>query len=261
MKDPNDLKSFDGSVNPSDFNLAADFIYIEKEWGSLFYKHFGKNTRIKAKELCAQEGNEVHLPIPRSNEENEFYRVYFGEKNVWLGIIDDSNGIATDGFEWGSRIPNEKKSIYVSRRNQENKSKILYDWLKFKGSIENNESYIKGLQLTKSGQWESIKETDEVNTVCVYNIIPNECSKCSDKYFCQYFDEKQQAKCICKFDVEDATVISNIIQESEKLQDQYMDMPSLPPHQIFYYSKDYFYNANIPELDLSRFRGYRSFNC
>ena len=177
------MNSFDSTTDPTKHNLTPDFIYIEKEWGSLFYKHFGKNNRIKAKELCEQEGTNVHLPIPRSDDENEFYRLYFGEENVWLGIIDDSNGIATDGFKWGSRIPNKRQTMYVSRRNKENQNKVLYNWLKFKGSIENNESFIKGLQLTKSGQWESVQETDEVNTVCVYNIIPS--SKLKLLKFCK----------------------------------------------------------------------------
>ena len=221
------MKSVDSSLDPRQYNLAADFIYIEKEWGSLFYKHFGKNTRIKANELCAKEGNMVHLPIPRSHEENEFYRVYFGEESIWLGIIDDSNGIATDGFNWGSKIPNERQTIYVSRRNRENKNQILYDWLKFKGSIENNQ-YIKGIQLTRSGEWKSSKQIDEVNTVCVYNIIPPKCSKCIDKYFCQYRNERQHTKCICKFDVEDPQVISNIIknhgEKAENIQNVQNDL-------------------------------------
>ena len=217
------MNTFHSSLDPSQYGLAADFIYIEKEWGSLFYKHIGEKSRIEAKQLCAQEGENVHLPIPRSDKENEFYRVYFGERNLWLGIIDDSNGLATDGFKWGSTTPNERQTIYVSRRNKEQKSQILYDWLKFKDSIENNESFVKGIQLTRSGRWQSLEETANVNSVCIFNVIPNECSKCRDEYFCHYSNKKQQTKCICKFDVEDPQVISSVIEEGQQYTQDIQD--------------------------------------
>ena len=69
----------DGFVPDSrDFDLPEDFIYIENEWGSLFYKHLGKMARNDARTNCSSFGSSVHLPIPRFIEEYEFYRAHFG---------------------------------------------------------------------------------------------------------------------------------------------------------------------------------------
>ena len=69
----------DGFVpDPRDFDLPEDFIYIENEWGSLFYKHLGSLTRKDGKLKCSSFGSSVHLPIPRFREELEFYIAYFG---------------------------------------------------------------------------------------------------------------------------------------------------------------------------------------
>ena len=57
------MKTHHSSIDPRKYGLATDFIYIEKEWGSLFYKHFGERSRIEAKQLCAQEGGNVHLML------------------------------------------------------------------------------------------------------------------------------------------------------------------------------------------------------
>ena len=64
--------------DPSEFELPQGFIYIENEWGSLFYKHLGKMTRNDAKTTCSSIGSSVHLPMPRFLEEFKFYRYYFG---------------------------------------------------------------------------------------------------------------------------------------------------------------------------------------
>ena len=64
--------------DPSDFDLPQGFIYIENEWGSLFYKHLGKMTRNDAKTTCSSFGSSIHLPKPRFLEEFNFYRIHFG---------------------------------------------------------------------------------------------------------------------------------------------------------------------------------------
>ena len=64
--------------DPRHFDLPEDFIYIENEWGSLFYKHLGKMARNDARKNCSSFGSSVHLPIPRFIEEYEFYRAHFG---------------------------------------------------------------------------------------------------------------------------------------------------------------------------------------
>ena len=68
----------DGFVpDPRDFDLPEDFIYIENEWGSMFYKHLGKMTRKDGKKTCSNFGSSVHLPILRFREELEFYKAHF----------------------------------------------------------------------------------------------------------------------------------------------------------------------------------------
>ena len=49
--------------DPRQYNLTDDYIYVELEWGSLFYKHIGNWTKSDAKFLCSREG--THLPTPR----------------------------------------------------------------------------------------------------------------------------------------------------------------------------------------------------
>ena len=43
--------------DPRQFGLTEDFIYVEKEWGSLFYKHLGKLKKTEAKQVCSQYGD------------------------------------------------------------------------------------------------------------------------------------------------------------------------------------------------------------
>ena len=46
-------------TDPRHYNLSADFIFVEQEWGSLFYKHIGKRSRSEAKMLCSEAGPTV----------------------------------------------------------------------------------------------------------------------------------------------------------------------------------------------------------
>ena len=72
--------------DPGLFNLTNDYIFVEKEWGSLFYKHIGKHNKQEAERLCSEEGSMVHLPIPRFADENKFYHEVFGDEGLWLGV-------------------------------------------------------------------------------------------------------------------------------------------------------------------------------
>ena len=72
----NDHGEFQYSLDPKDFGLPDDFIFIDRQWGSMFYKHIGYHTQPEAKRLCSAYGDTVHLPIPRSQEENEFYHTW-----------------------------------------------------------------------------------------------------------------------------------------------------------------------------------------
>ena len=68
------------------YQLPDDFVFLETDWGSLFFKHIGKMGRAVAKQICSSYGNSVGLPVPRFPEENVFYLKYFGHDELWLGI-------------------------------------------------------------------------------------------------------------------------------------------------------------------------------
>ena len=74
-------------LDPRLFNLTEDFIFVEKDWGSLFYKHIGRHNRTEAERLCSEEGEFVHLPVPRFADENMFYREVFGSKGLWFSVL------------------------------------------------------------------------------------------------------------------------------------------------------------------------------
>ena len=53
--------------------------------------------------------------------------------------------------------------------------------------------------MTNMGKWSAVSGSEEFDSVCIYNILPNEkCSKCLDKEFCRFTDrKKQKTECIC----------------------------------------------------------------
>ena len=286
--------------DPRQHGLTEDFIYVEQEWGSLFYKHMGKQTRKAAKNLCSrlspgEETNSVHLPIPRFHEENEFYKTHFGssgqntdlditlDEGLWLDVSYDVNeglksadghsfikyvrSFVTDKYNetfdyWEWRDSNigydhrggDDVSYLLSlidifdedRRDYSRKSDVIaeefieikkYDWINLTDMnvtgyfIDEGEKYVymadestvyggmkkyeweKYVFMTNTGEWQWINENEadiaeneagyrygiygneEYDTVCVYNIIPDECSECSEESFCRYTDSETECDC------------------------------------------------------------------
>ena len=62
------LKKNLGNSNPSYFGLPNDYIFTETEWGSVFYKLYGKTNFDNANALCQNDG--ASLPIPRSGTDS-----------------------------------------------------------------------------------------------------------------------------------------------------------------------------------------------
>ena len=57
---------------------------------------------------------------------------------------------------------------------------------------------LNGVKMSSSGVWGIENENRKLNAVCVYNIIPDDCSRCLNKEFCRYKDEsKTESECIC----------------------------------------------------------------
>ena len=166
--------------DPDDFGLPEDFIFIEQEWGSMFYKLIGNHTREEAKRLCSLYGDSVHLPIPRFEDENEFYLKYFAGDTLWLDISKIS-----DGFS----IPTYKSphgQLFARPANT---------WIN---------SGFEYVILTEDGEWKTTDGLNQRNSLCVLNIPPHDnCSKCYDKAFCRFTKQsRQETECVCPLDRE-----------------------------------------------------------
>ena len=234
--------------DPRQHGLTEDFIYVEQEWGSLFYKHMGKQTRKAAKNLCSrlspgEETNSVHLPIPRFHEENEFYKTHFGssgqntdlditlDEGLWLDVSYDVNEglISVDGHsfikyvrsfvtdEFDLESPNiryEYTSVDDDLDDHHRWSDLIteefvqikyHDWINLT-DMDQSEYFVtgdRGVFMKNNGEWEWINENEygskEFDAVCVYNIIPDECSECQGESFCRYtVSDKKETECDCQ---------------------------------------------------------------
>ena len=204
-------------TDPQHYGLNDDFIFVEQEWGSLFYKHIGKRTRSEAKILCSTAGPSVHLPIPRFLEEQEFYKTYFADENLWLDVIYD----ASEGVKSGNSSANGHSFIRFVRtytqindqngffnneliQTDEEVARIEYhDWITLAGNGHSGYFSTWGDQdvfLNNRGEWDWTAENDLFDAVCVYDIIPDEnCSKCQNESFCRYKDtSRKETECLCK---------------------------------------------------------------
>ena len=206
--------------------MSNDFIYIEKDWGSLFYKHFGKNTRQEAVDICSKQGKLVHLPRPRFAEENEFYRIFFSKENLWLDLKDDRIGLkSSDGNIFVSQS-------WVTLPRQTNAIEKRYDWINTNLEPRSEQEFINGVIMDQTGRWQSIDDTEKMDTVCIYNIIPNECRRCSNKTYCRFQDDRKDIECICTF---------RAVLKSDSLQD-------MPPIPGFFHTNQIDYNPQLEAL-------------
>ena len=175
--------------DPRNYNLSEDFIFIDQEWGSMFYKYIGKMEKLAAKKICSTYGDSVRLPIPRFADENEFYRTFFAENNLWLDITYTTE----TGYESasGHSFMEEVKTVSDGKKNF-NK----YEWMDNISLVnfDNN-----NIVMTNKGRWSSVSETDIFDSICIYNILPSKkCSKCLDRDFCRFTDRtKKIIECVC----------------------------------------------------------------
>ena len=177
----------------------------------MFYKHIGKRTRTEAKTLCATAGPAVHLPIPRFPEEQEFYKTYFADQNLWLDLTyDASEGIkSANGATFFKFIKtfiplDEQKGFWeeeVSQTNEKIATIKYHDWINLAGGHSGYFSVWQklGVFMNDVGEWDWTDETSLFNAVCVYNIPDENCSKCQNESFCRYKDvSRTETECICK---------------------------------------------------------------
>ena len=201
--------------DPRQYNLTDDYIYVELEWGSLFYKHIGNTTKSMAKFLCSREG--THLPTPRFDDENEFYKTHFGDDGLWLDVtFDAKKGLKSANGHWYIKYlrtftdrvdqPDFARDIMTG---DEKFAQIKYDeWISLTernpGSVAGlrdfNEWTEKDVFMTYTGVWEWAEENNSFNAICVYNIIPDEnCSKCQNESACKFDKrEEKEIECVCR---------------------------------------------------------------
>ena len=174
--------------DPRNYDLPDDYIYVELEWGSLFYKHLGKKNRTDAKSTCLRHNDKTHLPIPRFSEENEFFRTHFGDEPLWLGMSDSEEaGIYRTDFDFTLH------QLFNINGTETTGSK--FEWTK---TYFKHDSSLKGVKMSKSGQWQMEDENNLLNAICVYDIIPDECSECLNDSFCRFINStKAEVECIC----------------------------------------------------------------
>ena len=210
-----EIKKSEIVPDPVLYNLTEDFIYVEQEWGSLFYKHIGKLDRLAAKNLCSTLSRNVHLPIPRFHEENEFYKKHFGDEGLWLDITFDANdGIKSANGHSFIRYVHSFADKYDPVDNHDENFMTTEEFVEIKYhdwvNLTNNHAGIfsewgeKYVFMTNNGNWEWVdykgnEENEKYDAVCVYNIIQEECSECKEESFCQYKDsERRKTECVCQ---------------------------------------------------------------
>ena len=176
--------------DPGQYNLTEDFIYLENKWGSLFFKHLGKMKRTEAKKMCSSEGKSVHLPIPRFPAENRFYQVYFGHDKLWLGVSNSDDTAQTifktdDGQILFGVLTKLDAEILINQ----------YSWINGTSTINSGQN---GVSMSISGQWQGSNETELLDSVCIFNVLPDDCSKCLNPEYCGYKDEnRDEVQCFC----------------------------------------------------------------
>ena len=180
--------------DPRNYNLTEDFIFIDQEWGSMFYKYIGKMEKEMAKQICSNYGDSVHLPVPRFLEEKTFYQTHFGETSLWLDIIynADTGFQSSSGHSFTERVHTVSSGILKFNK---------YEWM---NTSTLNISGSHNVIMTPEGQWSTVDEQDTFDSVCVYNVMPNQkCSNCADKDFCRFTDRyKQKTECVCSKNME-----------------------------------------------------------
>ena len=90
--------------------------------GHVYYKiHDGTHNIAQARNLCEQDASFLTLPMPRNEEQNDFYYNLVGgkqEHDMWLDFSDelqegkwvDAHGEPVTWFKWKQHEPNNSNS-------------------------------------------------------------------------------------------------------------------------------------------------------
>ena len=103
-----------GPIDASRVSTEAEF-FIHKAT-HIGFIGFSVDTHF-ARHKCAADGNNIHLPMPKSEAENQWYQSYAAKASIprfWLGINDvdvegewkTDNGELQTYFKWHPKQPN-----------------------------------------------------------------------------------------------------------------------------------------------------------
>ena len=100
------------------------------------------------------------------------YFIDEGEKGVNMAYTDESTTYGWQLYEW-------EKYVLMTNTGE-------WKW------INENEANIA---VDEYGDRIGIYGNEKYDTVCVYNIIPDECSECSEESFCRYTNSETECDC------------------------------------------------------------------
>lgn len=158
--------------------------------------------RTEANQFCSRYGTAVGLPVPRFPEENAFYRTYFAHDELWLGVSNSGQGSKHRKFLLMA-VDDHLVSICAFIPDADNNGQTIcksddgqtlfgpatinpyHQWINYAEIISSAE---KGVAMSGSGRWQGRDENDRLDSVCVFNIIPDECSDCTNRNYCRYED-------------------------------------------------------------------------
>lgn len=129
-------------TDPTTYNLPADYIYTEKEFGTFFYKSRGRQDASRADASCRADG--ARLPVPRTLAENNFYASLAGNQ-VWLGVNDKAKE--------GTWADTEGKPV---------------SWTLFGPGEPNNAGRGEDIVHINGMKWNDHNGIDFKETICVY---------------------------------------------------------------------------------------------
>ena len=110
----------------------------------------------------------------------------------WLGISDsEQEGIF--------KTDNGDILHHVFKNVASEKSINKYEWMNQWTNLSLDTS-LNGVKISSSGQWQIEDENRELDAVCIYNILPDDCLTCLYKEFCKFkYQSKNETECLCPF--------------------------------------------------------------
>ena len=142
--------------------------------------------------MCSNYGGGVHLPIPRSKNEKQFYQAYFSNESLWLDISYDASE---------SVFKSVVGHVFVRMIETVNSTESVsnFEWINFNPTSHTNSGKTDVI-MSNNGTWTTAnKDDNQFDSVCVFNLQSDEsCKKCYEEAFCHFTDKKRlESKCVC----------------------------------------------------------------